>query len=111
MLVIDASQCEVVEGADTKELLHQNFLSWRSGTWQHLDFIILGAESFPTDNISHVVLSDHGGLKLGQVVPIPLQRLIKISSILYEQRELIDGHLLDVRVHGLDHGMFTRTIK
>ena len=111
MLVIDASQCEVVQGADTKELLHQNFLSWRSETWQHLDFIILGAESFPTDNIPHVVLSDHGGLKLGQVVPIPLQRLIKISPVLDEQRELIDGHLLDVRVHGLDHGMLRLSIK
>ena len=110
MFIIDASQCEVVQGADTKELLHQNFLSWRSGTWQHLDFIILGAEGFPTDQIAHVVLSDHGGLQLGQVVPIPLQRLIEIPSVLYEQRELIDGHLLDVRVHGLDHGMCRRSI-
>ena len=96
MLVIYTNKGEIVQLADTEELLHQYFFAWRSGAGQHFNFIIHGAEDFAANNIVHVVLRYHGGLELRQVIPIPLHRLIKVSAVLDEARELINSHLLDV---------------
>ncbi len=105
VLVINANEGEIVQLADTEELLHQYFFARRSGARQHSNLIILGAEDFTTYYIPHVVLSDHSGLELGQVIAIPLYRLIEVSAVLDEAGELVNRHLLGVCIGSLNHGL------
>ena len=45
------------------------------------------------NNISHVLLIDHGGLELGEIETIAENCLIEVTAVLDKLGELIDGEL------------------
>lgn len=99
--LIHASKDKVLIFADLVELLQQDIDCGRARTRQHLDFSILGAIGLSMQNIPHVLLRDHGGLVLGQVVSVSLHSLIQVSFVLNEAGEVIHRHLHVVV--GFDH--------
>ena len=70
-----------------------------SGTGQHLDLGVFGTECLASDHVAHVVLGNHRRLDLRQVVPVPHHSLVEVSAVLDEAGELVEGHLLGVRIH------------
>ena len=59
---------------------------------KHLDVCILGAEGLAGDHVAHVLLRDHGGLELGQVISITKKGFIQVTAVLHELGELVHGH-------------------
>ena len=72
-----------------------------SGTREHLDLAVLWTECLATNDIPHVVLRDHGGLELREVVAVPHYSLVEVTAVLDEARELVHSQLL--RIHRLYH--------
>ena len=87
---------KIAARTDPVELLEQHInLRW-SGTWQQLDVFVMWAKCLASEDVSHVVLRDHGALVLGHVVAICYHGVVEVT--------LVGNILGEVIYSDLDHG-------
>ena len=91
--VVDAAIEYVLLSADPVKLLQKNIDMRWPGAREHLDISELGTKGLARNNISHVLLIDHGGLELGEIEIIAENCLIEVTAVLDKLGELIDGEL------------------
>ena len=86
---------------EVPELLQQYTLVGRSRTVQHLDVLPQGAPGSAFDDLPHVLLSDHSGLKSWKVIPVALTGFIKVPLVLDVLGEVFHGQCrCRSRLHG-----------